>query len=132
MYTLHGCYRFTDAWRMRIALDLKELPVRRLPHHSRRGEQRAPDFLALNPQGLPPMFEAAGEAGAAVLTQYPGIIEYLDGTHPDPPLLLADPLARARLRAFAPAIACGIHPVQNLRVLSRPRTLGLAEPQVQA
>ena len=132
MDTLHGYYRSTAAWRVRIVQGLKRLPVRQVPHHPRRGEQRAPDFLALNPQGLLPVFETIDEAGATVLTQSLAITEYLDGSYPDPPLLAADPLARARVCAFALAIACDIHPVQNLRVLARLRALGLAEPQVQA
>lgn len=135
MNTLHGYYRSTAAWRVRIALGLKGLPTQQVPHHLRRGEHRAPGFLALNPQGLLPVFETdagGGEAGPAVLTQSLAIIEYLDEIHPDPPLLPATSLARARVRAFALAIACDIHPVQNLRVLARLRALGLAEPQVQA
>lgn len=136
MGTLHGYYRSTAAWRVRIALGLKGLSFQQVAHHLRRGEQRAPGYLALNPQGLLPAFEtgpeAGGGAGAVVLTQSLAIIEYLDETHPDPPLLPADPLDRARVRAFALAIACDIHPVQNLRVLARLRALGVAEPQVQA
>jgi len=131
--TLHGYYRSTAAWRVRIALNLKGLTVQHVPHHLRRGEQRAPGFLHLNPQGLLPAFELpATRIGGAVLTQSLAIIEYLDETHPAPPLLPEDPLARARVRAVALAIACDIHPVQNLGVLARLRTLGVAEEQVQA
>jgi len=128
MPTLHGYYRSTAAWRVRIALNLKGVEAAQASHHLRRGEQRAPAFLALNPQGLLPVLDT----GSAVLTQSLAIIEYLDEVHPDPPLLPAAPLDRAAVRAFALAIACDIHPVQNLRVLARLRSLGLAEDQVQA
>jgi maleylpyruvate isomerase len=127
--TLHGYFRSTAAWRVRIALALKGLPYHQAFHHLRRGEQRAPDFLEMNPQGLvPALVLGTGE----VLTQSLAIIEYLDETHPEPPLLPPCPLSRARVRAFAQAIACDIHPVQNLRVLDRLRALGLEEPEVQA
>jgi maleylpyruvate isomerase len=123
---LHGYFRSSAAYRARIALNLKGLTAEHLPHHLRKGEQTAPAYLALNPQGLVPTLEKAG----AVLTQSLAIIEWLDETHPDPPLLPKDPLSRARARAFALAIACDIHPVQNLKVLARLRQLGLPEEQV--
>lgn len=128
MLTLHGYYRSTAAWRVRIALNLKGLTAGHVSHHLRRGEQRAPAFLALNPQGLLPVLDTDG----AALTQSLAIVEYLDEVHPDPPLLPVAPLDRAAVRAFAMAIACDIHPVQNLRVLARLRSLGLTEDQVQA
>ncbi len=126
--TLHGYYRSTAAWRVRIALNLKGLAAAHVSHHLRRGEQRAADYLRLNPQGLVPAYETGG----AVLTQSLAIVEYLDETHPQPPLLPAAPLDRARVRAVALAVSCDIHPVQNLRVLARLRALGLSEDQVQA
>ena len=93
----------------------------------RKGEQRAPAFLAINPQGLVPALESdAGE----VLTQSLAIIEWLDETHPEPPLLPKDPLRRAKVRAFAQALACDTHPVQNLKVLARLRELGVGEDKV--
>ena len=124
---LHGYFRSSAAYRVRIALNLKGLSTEHLPHHLRKGEQCAPDYLAINPQGLVPTLE--GDDGAA-LTQSLAIIEWLDETHPTPPLLPKDPLRRARVRAFALAIACDIHPVQNLKVLARLRQLGLAEEKV--
>ncbi len=124
---LHGYYRSTAAWRVRIALNLKGLQPALVPHHLRRGEQRSADYLRLNPQGLLPALEIDG----AVLTQSLAIIEYLDETHPQPRLLPTEPLARARVRALALAVACDIHPVQNLRVLQRLRDLGASEAQVQ-
>jgi maleylpyruvate isomerase len=123
---LHGYFRSSAAYRVRIALNLKGLTAEHLPHHLRKGEQSEPAYLALNPQGLVPTLEKSG----AVLTQSLAIIEWLDETHPNPPLLPKDPLRRARVRAFALAIACDIHPVQNLKVLARLRQLGLPEEQV--
>ena len=123
---LHGYFRSSAAYRVRIALNLKGLAAEHLPHHLRKGEQSEPAYLALNPQGLVPTLEKSG----AVLTQSLAIIEWLDETHPSPPLLPRDPLRRAKVRAFALAIACDIHPVQNLKVLARLRQLGLPEEQV--
>ncbi|MEH2586739.1 maleylacetoacetate isomerase [Bradyrhizobium sp. AZCC 1721] len=124
---LHGYFRSSAAYRVRIALNLKGLTAEHLPHHLRKGEQIAPDYLALNPQGLVPTLEGDD---SAVLTQSLAIIEWLDETHPNPPLLPKDPLRRAKVRAFALAIACDIHPVQNLKVLARLRQLGLPEEKV--
>ena len=123
---LHGYFRSSAAYRVRIALNLKGLAAEHLPHHLRKGDQSEPAYLALNPQGLVPTLEKSG----AVLTQSLAIIEWLDETHPSPPLLPKDPLRRAKVRAFAQAIACDIHPVQNLKVLARLRQLGLPEEQV--
>jgi maleylpyruvate isomerase len=113
---------------VRIALNLTGLGAEHLPHHLRKGEQCAPAYLAINPQGLVPALE--NDAGA-VLTQSVAIIEWLDETHPHPPLLPKDILQRAKVRAFALAIACDTHPVQNLKVLARLRELGLPEEKVQ-
>jgi maleylpyruvate isomerase len=98
-----------------------------LPHHLRKGEQCAPAYLVINPQGLVPTLE--NDAGA-ILTQSLAIIEWLDEVHPEPPLLPRHPLRRAKVRAFALALACDTHPVQNLKVLARLRELGLPEEQV--
>ena len=124
---LHGYFRSSAAYRVRIALNLKGLSTDHLSHHLRKGEQCAPAYLAINPQGLVPTLE--GDDGA-VLTQSLAIIEWLDEVHPNPPLLPKDPLRRAKVRAFALAIACDIHPVQNLKVLARLRQLGLPEEKV--
>jgi maleylpyruvate isomerase len=123
---LHGYFRSSASYRVRIALNLKGLAAEHLPHHLRKGEQCAPAFLAINPQGLVPALEQAD----SVLTQSLAIIEWLDETHPEPPLLPTDPLRRAKVRAFAMALACDTHPVQNLKVLARLRQLGLPEEQV--
>jgi maleylpyruvate isomerase len=124
---LHGYFRSSAAYRVRIALNLKGLSTEHLPHHLRKGEQCAPTYLAINPQGLVPALE--DDAGT-VLTQSLAIIEWLDEIHPNPPLLPKEPLRRAKVRAFALAIACDTHPVQNLKVLARLRQLGLSEEKV--
>ena len=124
---LHGYFRSSASYRVRIALNLKGLSPEHLTHHLRKGEQCAPAYLAINPQGLVPTLE--DDAGT-MLTQSLAIIEWLDETHPTPPLLPKDPLRRAKVRAFAQALACDTHPVQNLKVLARLRQLGLAEEKV--
>jgi maleylpyruvate isomerase len=126
---LHGYFRSSAAYRVRIALNLKGLSAEHLPHHLRKAEQRDPAYLAINPQGLVPTLQ--DDAGA-IITQSLAIIEWLDETHPEPPLLPKDPLRRAKVRAFAMALACDTHPVQNLKVLARLRELGLPEQQVTA
>lgn len=124
---LHGYFRSSASYRVRIALNLKGLAAEHLPHHLRKGEQRDPAYLALNPQGLvPTLIDDVGNA----LTQSLAIIEWLDETYPEPALLPSDALPRAHVRAFALAIACDVHPVQNLKVLARLRQLGLAEDDV--
>src|ERR1700748_3053650 len=120
---LHGYFRSAAAYRVRIALNLKGMRPEHLPHHLRKGEQCAPAYLAINPQGLVPTLE--DDAGA-ILTQWLAIIEWLDEVHPNPPLLPTDPLRRAKVRAFAQAIACDTHPVQYMSVLARVRVFGLA------
>src|SRR3979409_1825808 len=124
---LHGYFRSSASYRVRIALNLKGLSADHLPRHLRRGEQRDPAYLAINPQGLVPTLQ--DDAGA-IITQSLAIIEWLEETHPEPPLLPHDPLRRAKVRAFAMALACDTHPVQNLKVLARLRQLGLPEEQV--
>jgi len=124
---LHGYFRSSASYRVRIALNLKGLSAQHLPHHLRKGEQRAPDYLRLNPQGLVPTLE---DDSGAVLIQSLAIIEWLEETHPEPPLLPKDPLRRAKVRAFAQVLGCDTHPVQNLKVLARLRQLVLPEEQV--
>lgn len=124
---LVGYFRSSAAQRVRIALNLKGIEVEHEFRHLRRDEHRAPDYVAINPQGLVPTLVT--DDGTA-LTQSLAIIEWLEETHPRPPLLPAEPAARARVRAFALAIACEIHPLQNLAALSRVRGLGVEEAQV--
>ncbi|MHB8496081.1 MAG: maleylacetoacetate isomerase [Casimicrobiaceae bacterium] len=125
---LYDYFRSSAAYRVRIALNLKGVvPDERTFVHLRMGNQRAQDYLALNPQGLVP---ALALDDGQVLTQSLAIIEYLDETHPEPPLLPADPVARARVRAIALQIACEIHPLNNLRVLNYlTGTMGVSKEQ---
>jgi maleylacetoacetate isomerase len=125
---LYDYFRSSAAYRVRIALNLKGIkPDERTSVHLRMGNQRAQDYLALNPQGLVPALELDDHR---VLTQSLAIIEYLDETHRAPPLLPATAAARARVRAIALSIACEIHPLNNLRVLNYlTGTLGVAEEQ---
>jgi len=128
MMKLYGFFRSSAAFRVRIALNLKGLDYEPSAVHLRRGEQRAPEFLKLNPQALVP----ALIDGERVLTQSLAIIEYLDEIHPARPLLPATPEGRARVRALAQIIACEIHPLGNLRVLQYlGRELKQDEPTVQ-
>lgn len=124
---LYGYYRSSAAWRVRIALALKGLSYEAVSVHLRHAEQRSDAYLKLNPQGLVPALETVD---GAVLTQSLAICEYLEERYPDPPLLPAGAQERAKVRAFTCAIACDIHPVQNLRVLRRLKGLGLDEEAV--
>lgn len=111
---MYGFFRSGTSHRLRIALNLKGVDVEQVPVNLRTGDHRREPFLSLNPQGLVPALEV--EDG--VLTQSPAIIEYLEERWPDPPLLPAEPLERARVRAMAAVIGCDIHPINNLRVLN--------------
>lgn len=110
---LYGYSRSSAAFRVRIALNLKGLDYDNASIHLRRGDQAQPAFLGINPQGLVPALDVDGER----LIQSLPIIEYLDESHPEPPLLPRDPAGRARVRALAAIVACDIHPINNLRVL---------------
>jgi maleylacetoacetate isomerase len=125
---LYDFFRSSAAYRVRIALNLKGVaPDERTFVHLRMGNQRAQDYLALNPQGLVP---ALALDDGHVLTQSLAIIEYLEETVPQPPLLPRDPVDRARVRGIALQIACEIHPLNNLRVLNYLiGTLGVAKEQ---
>ena len=124
---LHGYFRSSASYRVRIALGLKGLKAEQAFYHLRKGEQRSSEFLKLNPQGLVPALETDN---GDILTQSLAILEWLEETHPNPPLLPKDPIARARVRAFAMVIACEIHPVQNLLVLNNVRALGHGDAEV--
>lgn len=116
---LHGYFRSTASWRVRLALHLKGIAFETRAHDLRTGAQRDPAFVALNPQGMVPALEIDG----LILTQSLAICDYLDETRPDPPLLPGDAAHRARIRAFAHVIACDTHPVQNLKILQRVMTM---------
>ncbi|MBZ9673995.1 maleylacetoacetate isomerase [Mesorhizobium sp. ES1-3] len=117
---LHNYFRSSTSHRVRIALEMKGVGYGYIPHHLRHGEHLDPSYLAVNPQGLVP---ALIWSDGTLLTQSLAIIEFLDETTPEPPLLPKDPLGRARVRMLAQIIACDIHPVNNLRVLTSLRTL---------
>jgi len=110
---LYSYFRSSASFRVRIALRLKGLAYDYVPVQIAKGEQFQPAFDALAPAHLVPLLKD----GDALLSQSLAIIEYLDETHPEPPLLPRDPLGRARVRALALDIACEIHPLDNLRVL---------------
>ncbi|MBP2300268.1 maleylacetoacetate isomerase [Azospirillum picis] len=127
---LHTYFRSSAAYRVRIALNLKGLAPEQAFVHLRRGEQAKPPYADLNPEHLVPALEVDGPDGHHVLTQSLAIIEYLDETHREPPLLPADPLGRARVRALALAVACDIHPIDNLRVLKHLKGMGHSQEEV--
>ena len=112
---LHGYWRSSAAYRVRIALNLKGLAYEQVPVHLIRdgGEQHRPEYAATNPQRLVPVLQH----GQRMIRQSLAIIEYLDELWPDPPVLPIAPRERARARALALLVACDIHPLNNLRVL---------------
>ena len=126
---LHGFFRSSAAQRVRIALNLKGQQASQVSHHLPKGEHKQAGYVALNPQGLVPALELDD---GSVLTQSLAIIEWLEETHPQPPLLPKDPIKRAKIRAFTLAIACEIHPVQSLGTLNRLRKTSLPEETVKA
>lgn len=127
---LYTFFRGSSPFRVRIALNLKVLSYEPAFVHLARGEQRKPAYSAVNPQSLVP---ALVLDDGHVLTQSLAIIEYLDETHPQPPLLPKDPHGRARVRALSLLVACEIHPLNNARTLSHlRRSMGQTEEQVNA
>lgn len=116
---LHNYFRSSTSYRVRIALAMKGLDYDYVAHHLRHGEHHAPEYLAVNPQGLVP---ALVWTDGTVIAQSLAIMEFLDEMAPQPPLLPPDPHGRARVRMLSQMIACDIHPVNNLRVLNALRT----------
>ncbi len=110
---LYNYFRSSASFRVRIALHLKNLAFDYMPVHLARGDHKKDDYAAISPDMLVPLLEIDGQR----LTQSLAIIEYLDDKFPPLPLLPADALGRARVRALAQSIACEIHPLNNLRVL---------------
>jgi maleylacetoacetate isomerase len=124
---LYSHWRATAPYRVRIGLALKGLAYDYVPVDLARNDQHQADYRAVNPQRLTPALEVApGE----VLTQSLAILEWLDETHPEPPLLPKAPLDRARVRAMAAIVACDVHPLNNLRVLRALKAMDVAEPRV--
>jgi maleylacetoacetate isomerase len=117
---LYSYFRSSAAYRVRIALNLKKIAYEIRPVHLLKngGEQFKTDYMTLNPQGRVPALVVEGQ----ILTQSVAIIEYLEETYPDPPLLPTDPKNRAYVRALAQIVACDIHPLNNLRVLNHLKT----------
>jgi maleylacetoacetate isomerase len=122
----YGYFRSSASYRLRIALALKNIPHEKLFVHLTRGggEQFKPEFRRLNPQELIPVVEDDGQ----ILTQSLAILEYLEETHPEPAILPQAPAERARVRALSQVIACEMHPLNNLRVLTYlTKEMGLSE-----
>jgi maleylacetoacetate isomerase len=131
MLTLHTYFRSSATYRVRIALGLKQLPWSPAHVHLIRGggDQHSAAFRQLNPQGRVPLLVD----GAAVLSQSLAIIEYLEETHPQPALLPADPLGRARVRSLSQLIACDIQPLQNTSTTRYLKNeLGCSDSQLRA
>ena len=120
MLQLYSYFRSSAAYRLRIALHLKGLAFDTVPVHLLKGggEQLQSAYRAINPAALVPALNIDADNDGTTLTQSLAIMEYLDETHPQPPLLPADALGRARVRALALTVACDIHPLNNLRVLT--------------
>ncbi|OGV51697.1 MAG: maleylacetoacetate isomerase [Legionellales bacterium RIFCSPHIGHO2_12_FULL_42_9] len=117
---LYDYYRSTACYRVRIALNLKQIRYEKIEIHliNQGGEQHHPDYLKLNPQGLVPTLDENGH----IIGQSLAIIEYLDELHPTPPLLPKTLLARAHVRQLALLLACDVHPLNNLRTTNRLRS----------
>lgn len=128
---LYDYFRSTASYRVRIALNLKQMNYEKIQIHliNQGGEQHHPDYIKLNPQGLVPTLNENGH----IISQSLAIIEYLDELNPTPPLLPKTPLARAHVRQLALLLACDVHPLNNLRVTNRLRSQFSADDeQVQS
>jgi maleylpyruvate isomerase len=126
---LFDYWRSTASWRVRIALNYKGLPYESVPIDLRIGEQSAAEYHAVNPQNLVPTLQL----GDLQLSQSAAILEYLEEVYPDPPLLPEDPAGRAIVRRMMNIVVCDIHPINNLRVLTRLRSdFRATEAQVAA
>ena len=120
---LHGYWRASGPYRVRIGLELKGLTYEQAPVNLVAGQQHKAEYRAINPQRLVPALDVDG----AVLTQSLAILEWLDETHPEPALLPKAPLDRAVVRAMADVVACDIHPINNLRILRALEAMGVAD-----
>ena len=121
-YTLYSAWRATAPYRVRIGLALKGVAYDYVALDLIKGDQREPAYRAVNPQGLTPALDIGGR----VLTQSLAILEWLEETRPEPPILPNDPLDRAAVRAMALVIACDIHPLNNTRIGRALNKLGIS------
>lgn len=119
MMKLHGYWRSSCTYRVRIALNLKELPVTIVPVHLLEGAQREETFTEVNPSAQVPVLEVEHEGTRVALAQSMAILEYLEEQHPEPALLPHDPILRARTRQLAEIVNAGIQPLQNLLVMQK-------------
>ena len=124
---LYDYFRSSAAYRVRIALNFKNVSYQRFSVNLLKGEQHSEDYRKLNPQRLVPLLETS----SGRLTQSLAIIEYINETYPDPPLLSDDPWTRAKQRSMAHVIACDVHPLQNSRVLKYLRKENQSEPAIK-
>jgi maleylacetoacetate isomerase/maleylpyruvate isomerase len=117
MMKLYDYYRSTASYRVRIALNFKQISYEKRSVHlvNNGGEQHLPMYLEVNPQGLVPTLDENGH----ILSQSLAIMEYLDEICPTPPLLPQNPLGRGQVRSLAMIVACDMHPLNNLRVLQQ-------------
>ena len=120
MIKLYDYYRSTACYRVRIALNFKNIAYEKLTIHlvNNGGEQHSTKYLQINPQGLVPTLNAKTDSNPQFINQSLAIIEYLEETYPSPALLPTNPWDRAQVRSLSFMIACEIHPVNNLRVLT--------------
>ncbi|MDX1571047.1 MAG: maleylacetoacetate isomerase [Xanthomonadales bacterium] len=126
---LYTYWRSSGAYRVRIALNLKNLSYESIPINLVEAEHQTEDFLLRNPQGMVPVLTDGGRT----FRQSMAIVEYLEEAYPEPPIMPAEIRARVRVRGLAHAIGCDIHPINNLRVLNYLRDeLGLSEEKVKA
>jgi maleylacetoacetate isomerase/maleylpyruvate isomerase len=127
-FVLHSAWRATAPYRVRIGLALKGVAYDYAPVDLLAGQQREPAYRAVNPQGLTPALDIGGR----VLTQSLSILEWLEETHPEPPILPKDPLDRQMVRMIAGIIACDIHPLNNTRVGRALNKMGIDQAGILA
>ncbi|WP_439134971.1 maleylacetoacetate isomerase [Pseudomaricurvus sp.] len=112
---LYGYYRSSAAYRVRIALNLKRLTYEQVAINLLQNEQQSEVYRLINPQGLVPSLKTDDDN---ILTQSPAILEWLEESYPEPPLLPQNALDKAKVRSWCFQVACDIHPICNLRILN--------------